>query len=240
VGNFKLVRHGRWWPIGLAVAVAVIVGPATALAGVGQFGTTTPGGSWGCPPAGYKYGNKYTLPASGAVTKITAYMKGNGGAGSQKFKAMIYAADGAGGAPGTLLATSQEATVAGNAAPGAVDFPISPSVSLAPGDYWIAQLSGPDGAQACLSAGAAGLNNFNVNPYGSGPSNPFSSSGPIQTDANLWTLSATYETSVPAGGPTDKNQCKQDGWRGFTNPSFKNQGDCVSSFVHSTGHGGHG
>lgn len=31
--------------------------------------------------------------------------------------------------------------------------------------------------------------------------------------------------SVP---PTDVEQCKQDGWQTFNNPSFKNQGDCVS------------
>lgn len=28
--------------------------------------------------------------------------------------------------------------------------------------------------------------------------------------------------------PTDKNQCKKDGWMSFSNPSFKNQGACVS------------
>jgi hypothetical protein len=29
--------------------------------------------------------------------------------------------------------------------------------------------------------------------------------------------------------PADKDQCKKDGWRSFNNPSFRNQGDCVSS-----------
>ncbi len=28
--------------------------------------------------------------------------------------------------------------------------------------------------------------------------------------------------------PTDKDQCKKDGWKTFNNPFFKNQGDCVS------------
>lgn len=28
--------------------------------------------------------------------------------------------------------------------------------------------------------------------------------------------------------PTDKDQCKKNGWKSFNNPSFKNQGDCVS------------
>ena len=33
---------------------------------------------------------------------------------------------------------------------------------------------------------------------------------------------------LPPSGPTDKDQCKKNGWKTFTNPSFKNQGDCVS------------
>jgi hypothetical protein len=33
---------------------------------------------------------------------------------------------------------------------------------------------------------------------------------------------------VLVGPPTDKNQCKKDGWKVFNNPTFKNQGQCVS------------
>lgn len=32
----------------------------------------------------------------------------------------------------------------------------------------------------------------------------------------------------PVGPPVDKNECKKDGWMTFNNPTFKNQGDCVS------------
>jgi hypothetical protein len=32
---------------------------------------------------------------------------------------------------------------------------------------------------------------------------------------------------------TSKDQCKKDGWRTSTQPVFKNQGDCVSSFASS-------
>jgi hypothetical protein len=38
-------------------------------------------------------------------------------------------------------------------------------------------------------------------------------------------------TTVPCVGPTDKDQCKKDGWKIFTCPVFKNQGDCVSFVV---------
>ena len=35
---------------------------------------------------------------------------------------------------------------------------------------------------------------------------------------------ATYATP-----PTSAEQCKNDGWRSYNNPAFKNQGDCVQS-----------
>lgn len=37
-----------------------------------------------------------------------------------------------------------------------------------------------------------------------------------------------YNTPDLIGPPTDKDQCKNDGWMTFDNPTFKNQGDCVS------------
>lgn len=39
------------------------------------------------------------------------------------------------------------------------------------------------------------------------------------------------------GPPTNKDQCKNGGWQKFDNPSFKNQGQCVS-FVESKGKSG--
>ncbi len=35
-----------------------------------------------------------------------------------------------------------------------------------------------------------------------------------------------------ANAPTDKDQCKEDDWQGFTNPKFKNQGECVAYVEH--------
>jgi len=35
-------------------------------------------------------------------------------------------------------------------------------------------------------------------------------------------------TPVLVGPPTNKDQCKKDGWMTFNNPTFKNQGQCVS------------
>ena len=37
-------------------------------------------------------------------------------------------------------------------------------------------------------------------------------------------------TATPAlvAPPTNKDQCKNDGWKTFNNPAFENQGGCVS------------
>ncbi len=42
----------------------------------------------------------------------------------------------------------------------------------------------------------------------------------------------TLESSSLVGPPTSKEQCKNGGWRNFNNPTFRNQGDCVSYFNH--------
>ena len=46
-------------------------------------------------------------------------------------------------------------------------------------------------------------------------------------DVSEITVNGVLQVPTPTG-PTSKDQCKNGGWRTFTNPSFKNQGDCVS------------
>jgi len=41
---------------------------------------------------------------------------------------------------------------------------------------------------------------------------------------------------VLVGPPTAKDQCKNNGWKTFNNPSFKNQGQCVD-YVEDHAHG---
>ena len=45
---------------------------------------------------------------------------------------------------------------------------------------------------------------------------------------------------VLVGPPTNKDQCKKDGWKTFNNPTFKNQGDCVSYVATGGKNGGNG
>jgi hypothetical protein len=61
----------------------------------------------------------------------------------------------------------------------------------------------------------------------------------VQGTADVSKIFVNGVLQVPAttggggsGGPTSKGQCKHGGWKTFTNPSFKNQGQCVSFFEH--------
>jgi hypothetical protein len=47
-------------------------------------------------------------------------------------------------------------------------------------------------------------------------------------DISNITVNGVLQEPAPATTPTSKDQCKNGGWKTFTNPSFKNQGDCVS------------
>ncbi|MGH3266500.1 MAG: hypothetical protein ACRDNS_31430 [Trebonia sp.] len=62
----------------------------------------------------------------------------------------------------------------------------------------------------------------------------------VQGTADLSNITLNGQAQVPAvtsTGPTSKQQCKRGGWKSFTSPTFKNQGQCVSWFEHHTNHG---
>jgi hypothetical protein len=63
----------------------------------------------------------------------------------------------------------------------------------------------------------------------------------VQGSADLSNITFNGVAQVPAplpvGPPTSKAQCKHGGWKTFTNPPFKNQGQCVSFVEHHTQHG---
>ena len=52
----------------------------------------------------------------------------------------------------------------------------------------------------------------------------------VYTDGVVFNgVTNNFELVLPPTAPTSKDQCKNDGWKTFTNPAFKNQGQCVSS-----------
>lgn len=55
----------------------------------------------------------------------------------------------------------------------------------------------------------------------------------VMGTADLSNITVNGQTQVPVvTGPATKAQCKQGGWKSFSSPSFKNQGQCVSWFNH--------
>lgn len=62
-----------------------------------------------------------------------------------------------------------------------------------------------------------------------------------QGTADLSQITFNGQTEVPvATSPASKAACKHGGWRTFTAPAFKNQGQCVSWVEHHVLHHGHG
>ena len=170
------------------------------------FGRTNPGSTFGFPGADYKYGSRYTLPENGSVTSVVALMRGrlagSATAGkAQRFRTMIYAADGPGGDPGTLLATSRELVLADNAPEGVYRFPFAAPVALPAGSYWLMQQAGADGAQAGISEDtiAPGNQRFNSDLYADGPSNP---AGPVTAQPKVVT-SSPRRTRPPPADPAE-------------------------------------
>jgi hypothetical protein len=51
----------------------------------------------------------------------------------------------------------------------------------------------------------------------------------VQGTADLSNITVNGQTQVPKPGQA---QCKKGGWKSFSSPSFKNQGQCVSWFNH--------
>jgi hypothetical protein len=50
----------------------------------------------------------------------------------------------------------------------------------------------------------------------------------VEGTADLTDITVNGQAQTPVVVPISKDQCKNGGWRSFSNPSFKNQGDCVS------------
>ena len=63
----------------------------------------------------------------------------------------------------------------------------------------------------------------------------------VQGSADISKITVNGTSEVPApvvtGPPTKKSDCKHGGWKTFDNPSFKNQGQCVSYVAHHSKHG---
>jgi YVTN family beta-propeller protein len=89
----------------------------------------------------------------------------------------------------------------------------------------------PTTADSCSSVTVAGVRSDGQPldaPY------PFGTTTITQTatDAAGNHASCQQTITVVANAPTSKDQCKDNGWRSFTNPTFKSQGECISFVDH--------
>ena len=161
--------------------------------GTQTFGQTTAGTEIGNGPNNEKAGNRHTLPQAGSVTKLSAYLDGQGaGTGAQQMRMAIYAD--AGGTPGALKAVSTAVTIVDGQPPGWVDFALPTPVALPAGDYWLAShQGGPTGTSNTIRryriTGGWRACKFNADAFADGPTDPF---GTPQNGNAIFSFTATY------------------------------------------------
>ncbi len=98
------------------------------------LGNTSVGGSTHTLGGNYlEVSGPFTLADSRPVVKLTGYLTGGGS--PTKMRAVIYADSG--GQPGALVLVSDEVTIAAGQPGAPVDFAVSGSPTLSPGQYWL-------------------------------------------------------------------------------------------------------
>ena len=106
-------------------------------------------------------------------------------------RGVIYAD--AAGSPGSLLATSAPLTFTSTGAAGWYDLSLPSALSLPAGNYWIGVITGASsGVAGFRYDGVSASRAYNLNPYASGPSDPF---GTASVDSEQMSLYATYTPS---------------------------------------------
>lgn len=123
--------------------------------------------------------------------------------------------------------------------------PASGSATLVDGADPANTISKDESGQICASSFGSGgsytfIGNYTITG-GTGAYSGATGSGTVNTfqptQTSPFTGSEDGTINVP---PTSKDQCKDGGWMTFTNPSFKNQGDCVSYVATNGGNPGNG
>jgi subtilisin family serine protease len=170
-----------------APTATVPAAPSTA-----TFGKTNVGGGVDSLAANRKRVNEYTLSVNATVSKLTIYLQPTSTSGTQAIEGVLYADSG--GAPGSLLAVSNQLTFASTGAAGWYDLTFPTPPHLGAGNYWIGVLTGGSGNVAGFRYGSvSNSRDYNTNTYSSGPSDPF---GPVTTiDSEQMSLYATYTQS---------------------------------------------
>ena len=155
------------------------------------FGTTTVGSGSDPMLADRKRVNRASLPVAGSVSKLSVYLQSTATSGSQTIRGVLYA-DSA-GKPAGLLGVTNPLTFTSGQAAAWYDLSFPTPVALSAGTYWIGMISGSSSSVAAFRYTSVSASRaYNVNPYGSGPANPF---GSVTVDSELMSVYATYTPS---------------------------------------------
>lgn len=160
------------------------------------FGNTTQGSSWTTGLiADDKFVEQFNVPASGSITKLSYYLRGDI-ASSQVARAIVYADNS--GVPGALLGVGNEVTVSPNQTAGWVDFSFASPVAINSGNVWIGLIRGATGGNIDIATNTSGgVEAYANNSYLAGPTDPFGTEGGTSTYAI-----SGYATYLTSGGGT--------------------------------------
>jgi subtilisin family serine protease len=163
------------------------------------FGKTTVGASTDPADADWKRVDSFTISQAVAVTKLTIYLQ-RLASGQQVLKGVIYADQG--GAPGSLVAASNDVAFGTSANSGWFDLPLASSVTLQPGTYWIGLIDGQSTDVFGLRYDTSSTGNaLAQDAYADGPSDPFGP--PNRIDSEQISVYATYSSAPPPAAPVN-------------------------------------
>ena len=132
------------------------------------FGITTTDGLGEPTGPNYKNVSKFTLSESGLVNKLSLFMFA--AVGTAQVRGALYADSS--GSPAAFKAVGSEFTVVDGAGLAWFDSTISPSVLLAPGDYWLG-FNSTGGGLRLVYHSVAGNRKYGPETYSASPSDPF-------------------------------------------------------------------
>jgi hypothetical protein len=185
--------------IGIVCAIAILLAASSEATSMNNavLGRDVAGSAWFEMGSDYKRSSRFTAVQAVTVTDLVAYIDGLGsGAGSQQVRFAVYA-DG-GGDPGALLAQSAVGTIADGAPAGWVRLALPAPLSLAPGAYHLAILSGATSRVARYSRDpvADGLRSGS-DSFADGASSSYGNAAPDDYQIAIYALAQAPTVTAP-------------------------------------------
>jgi 5-hydroxyisourate hydrolase-like protein (transthyretin family) len=160
----------------------------TVTAATATCGKTTVGKTSDSLLANVKRVNKCVLPVNATVSELSIYLSPTSRSGQQLVKGVVYADSK--GKPRRLLGATTQLTFTSKSPAGWYHLSIPTPLKLAAGNYWIGMITGERQYVAAERyESVKNAEDYNTNPYASGPSNLF---GSFKTTNEQMSLYATY------------------------------------------------